>query len=120
MGQEKTVCRGLERAKTRLEGMRRIDPKLDLGGELSVKTVAAKVEVFEAKLAKYNALISQVNVLSNEIDSGDAELEELATRALAAVKGRYGEDSGEYEGMGAVRKSERKKPVRAKKETTPK
>jgi len=48
----------------------------------------------------------------NGLDVRESGLKDLNQRICAAVKTQFGPDSSEFELVGGVRRSERKKPVR--------
>jgi hypothetical protein len=100
--------------KQRIEGMKQIDGALDLGNGLSVSELEAKATARQERLDKYNALLVQAGMLSNELDEDEFASKEEGANILSGVKSRFGRDSSEVEAVGGKRLSERKKPVRKK------
>jgi phosphoribosylcarboxyaminoimidazole (NCAIR) mutase len=100
-------------AKVRLSGMKSLSETLDLGDGVSVASLEALGVEAAAKLAAYNQKLSEADTLANELNAIDKELKQLSSRALSKVAGKYGRDSSEYEAVGGVRTSERKKPKTA-------
>ena len=49
---------------------------------------------------------------TNLFDSHEQDIVDFNLRILAAVKATYGPDSSEYEQVGGVRRSDRKRPAR--------
>ena len=47
---------------------------------------------------------------ANKLAASEKTLQDLSERVLAGVAARFGKDSNEYEKVGGVRKSERKRP----------
>jgi hypothetical protein len=99
-----------DQAKVRVSGMKSISETLDLGDGVSVDSLSALSKKAEDKLKAYNQKLAEADTLANELDTLDKELKELNSRALSKVAGKYGRDSSEYEAVGGVRMSERKKP----------
>jgi phosphoribosylcarboxyaminoimidazole (NCAIR) mutase len=96
-------------AKVRLSGMKSLSETLDLGDGVSVASLEVLGAEAAAKLAAYNQKLSEADTLANELDAIDKELKQLSSRALSKVAGKYGRDTSEYEAVGGVRTSERKK-----------
>lgn len=63
---------------------------------------------------EYNGEVAALDDRQNRLGTRDRGLGQWNQRILAAVKGRYGGDSSEYELVGGVRSSERKKPTKKK------
>lgn len=109
----------IERAQKRLSGLESISPALDLGNGLTVPNYSAAIVSAVSKLDSYNTLLSTVDAALNDVQAQEKILRELSERMREAVGSVYGHDSNEYEKAGGVRKSERKRPVRKPKKTTP-
>ena len=97
-------------AKVRLSGMKSIEETLDLGDGISVASLDTLSKQADAKLAAYNQKLSEADTLANELDDLDKALKTFSSRVLSKAAGKYGRDSSEYEAVGGVRTSERKKP----------
>jgi hypothetical protein len=110
MGRQKKSSGALALIKRRMAGLATIEPALDLGGGISVASLSAQRDRLEEALGSYNDALAQLDAQLNVIEGIEADTSDLAVRALAAVAGRYGKDSTEYEKVGGVRTSERKKP----------
>lgn len=102
-------------ASERLNGIKTIDPDLDLGNDLTTALYKSKIDAIKASLDKYNSLLAQADEQANIFDNLEKELRDLNERFLLAVAVRYGKDSNEYEMAGGTRKSDRAKPARKKK-----
>ena len=100
-------------AQVRLTGMKSVSETLDLGDGVSVVSLDTLGNQAAAKLAAYNQKLAEADTLANELDQIDKDLKQLSSRALSKVAGKYGRDSSEYEAVGGVRTSERKKPKSA-------
>jgi hypothetical protein len=112
MARQKKLSEIIEKADQRLTALRAIDPKLDLGGGLTLTAFAAQVSAARAALDAYNNLLTQVDAAYNTFQSSEGSVNEFSQRMLAGVGSRYGKDSTQYEQAGGKRKSERKKYTR--------
>jgi hypothetical protein len=112
MGRKKRNSRTLEQGYVRLNGMKSIDPDLDLGGGLTVSAVEAAVGSLRAKLDSYNQKLSEVDEELLGLEGVESALKELNGRVLSGTGARYGKNSAEYEAVGGVRTADRKRPTR--------
>jgi len=102
--------------KRRLAGMTEINPKLDLGGGVSVASLTKGQDELQALMAKEDSLETQLVNVRIQIKDQTATMRDLNERALSSVLGKYGSNSGAYKQVGGTRRSERKKPVRKPKQ----
>jgi hypothetical protein len=116
MARKKKVFSHYQKAATRLSAMKSIDGKMELNNGLSVPMYEAAIDGFSAKLELYNTTLSTVDNMLNDVIKTELELKDLSERMLMGVGSKYGKNSNEYEMAGGVKKSERKKPVRKKKD----
>jgi len=100
-------------ASLRLTGMHEISPKLDLQGGVSVDSVSKASKQLSDLLAQHDATERELVGISVNIKEQTKVLNDLNQRVLTGVSSRYGPDSKEYKLVGGVRRSEKKKPVRA-------
>ena len=107
---KKTISKKLQLAQKRLDGMKSIDPTLDLGNGVSVTAFEASMKTSTDGIGEYNTMLSQIDQKGNDVDSSIKATCDLGGRALKGVEFKYGKDSNEYEMMGGTRTSERKKP----------
>lgn len=112
MSRLKRSSKELVKAQTRATNLLSIDPLLDLGSGLTLTAYQATIGALQAKLDRYNNLLSEIDALNNDVTAGEKQLAALSERMLEGVGVKFGKDSNEYEKAGGVRKSERKKPVR--------
>ena len=110
MSRQKRTSPILETAQHRLAGLRSITPAPDFGADLTISGFEAEINVVSEKVAAYNKLLSIVDQELNELEDLERPLGEKSGRFLAAVKGKYGPDSSEYEQVGGTRTSDRKRP----------
>jgi len=109
---KRTSTHVLERARHILAGLREINPKPDFGPGLTEAMFAAEVSGYTDDLAAYNSLLAEGDDKSNRLDDRRQRLHDFNQRIQAAVKALYGPDSSEFELVGGLRRSDRKKPVR--------
>jgi len=105
----------LEIGRQRLAALKEINPKPDFGPGLTLAAFEAAVEALRTRQDGYNGDVSSLDEQSNLFDAQEQQLSELNTRVLAAIKATYGPDSSEFEQLGGVRTSDRKRPLRTPK-----
>ncbi|MGD1899031.1 MAG: hypothetical protein ACFB16_19020 [Phormidesmis sp.] len=100
-------------AEERLHGMMAISTKLDLGGGCTTATMQAKINEVRDLLKAYHLILTQADDLSNKFEDAEKELAKLSKKVLKGVAVQFDEDSSEYEMVGGVRTSERKRSRRS-------
>ena len=63
MFKKKGICRPLEKAKVRLDGIQSIKTDLDLGTGFSTKGYQQKIAGLQQKISAYNSTLSNVDEL---------------------------------------------------------
>ena len=111
MARQKRTSKILDQAAQRADGLKTIDPALDLGG-VTLTEFNTRIGKLTTGISAYNALMTQLDTMTNDLKAQEIDLAEYSNRMLSGVATRFGKDSNEYEAAGGVRKSERKKPVR--------
>ena len=119
MARQKRTSQVLELARQRLAGLKAITPPAVLGGNLTVEGYETEIEAYSTRRDSYNSKVADLDDETNQLDDHEERLNELNVRILAAVKAQYGPDSSEFEHLGGIRTSDRKRPVRATKPTVP-
>jgi hypothetical protein len=104
--------------KQKIAGMKAIDQNFDAGNDVSLTTAEAMDAEAEAALEDYNSALATVDDKYNFLVAKDRQIRAFNGKVLPAAKLKYGSDSSEYEQLGGVRDSERKKPVRKPKPPT--
>ena len=112
MARRKRTSPSIEAAKARANGLKSIDPALDLGNSLTLTAFNETITSTETDLNDYNQLLSDLDAALNRLGQSEAALDTLSSRMLAAVGVKFGKDSTEYEQAGGTRTSERKSPAR--------
>jgi sugar phosphate isomerase/epimerase len=104
----------LETARERLAGLKSITPKPNFGPTLDLDQYEQEINNFNSTLDQYNATLTLLDTLQNDLGPKEANLREKNKRMLAATGALYGPDSNEYEIAGGTRASERKRPAKKK------
>src|SRR5262245_33856752 len=105
----------LELARQILAGVKQINPKPDFGPVLTAEMYEAEVNGYSQDLDAYNGALAAVDDTSNRLDDRKRKLHDFNLRIQAAVKALYGPDSSEFELVGGLRRSDRKRPARIRK-----
>jgi hypothetical protein len=108
----------LEIARQRLAALQEFTPKPDFGPGLTLEAFGAAVGALNAEQDAYNGIVSTLDDKTNLFDAHEQSLHDLSSRILLAVKAIYGPDSSEYERVGGVRLSDKKRPSREAKPKT--
>ena len=115
MSRLKRKSKVLETARQRLAGLKQITPKPTFAADLTPEIYEAEIKGVSDDQDRYNGVLAALDEQTNELEAREERLADLSQRILAAVKGLYGPDSSEYEQVGGVRRSDRKRPSRTKK-----
>jgi hypothetical protein len=100
----------LDKARTRLAGLKSIDAALDLGNDITLTVYEAEVVKTKEMIESYNVTLSTIDDLYNASLAQINVLKDLNERVLSGVLSKFGANSSQYEMAGGVRKSERKRP----------
>ena len=109
MGRVKRTSPITDKAEMRLQGLKSINPALDLGNGLSITAYEAIVDEAQGKQDAYNQLLSTVDEKLIGLKEVEKRLADFTERMLAGVAAKYGKDSAEYAQAGGTRKSEIKR-----------
>ena len=119
MARTKKNSKVIESAKVRLASVKSIDPNLDLGNGITVAKYETKTDETDSSLETYNTTLSLLDEQKNTFEVNEKDLNDYNERFLLGVGSKFGKDSMEYEKAGGTRKSERKKPSKAKNPANP-
>ncbi len=100
-------------AQRRLAGMKSINEQLDFGNGCSTATIEAKLDETRSKLELYNKILAQATAAINDFERCEKELANLSKKVLLGAAMQFDKESDEYEMVGGVRPSDRKRPKRA-------
>lgn len=100
MAFKKKESAALGTLKRRVDGMKQIDPQLDLGDGISVKECEAKLDEYEKLVDDYNALLSKADLMAVKIDAAEKDAREVSSRIMSLVKGKYGRSSEQVAAVG--------------------
>lgn len=117
MRRQKRNSRALTKAERRIEGLQMIHRDLDFGNGFSIADYNTKVQQLREKLAVYNQTKTMMEKTQNALVDAEKELNSYSEHMLLSVASRYGKDSDEYGMAGGTRKSDRRKPRPAVKQT---
>ena len=106
---KRTSSQTLEKARHVLAGLKQITPKPEFGPELTEVLFEAEVNGFTHDLEAFNSALADVDDQQNHLDDREQRLSDFTLRIQAAVKALHGPDSSEYEVIGGVRRSDRKR-----------
>jgi len=109
---KKSIPKDVQNAQQRVDGLKSIEPALDLGNGVSVATIEASIKKVTDGISDYNMRLSSVDQKGNELEVDTKAMNDLSSRALKGVEFKYGKDSDEYEMAGGTRTSDRKKSVK--------
>ena len=102
----------IDTAKNRLAGMKSISEKLDLGHGCTTAAVEARLKEARSSLENYNNLLAKVAAAGNEFERAEQALSDISKNILMGAAMKYSLDSDEYEMVGGVRLSDRKRSRR--------
>lgn len=100
MSRRKRMSAILQKPELRASSMISIQPDLDLGNDLTLETYWEAINELREKQKQYNALLSNVDSLYNELLADERALGEMSEHMLSRVKLKFGGDSYEYEMAG--------------------
>ena len=111
----KTTSPAIADGEQRIAGMKSIDPALDLGNGVTIQNGEKLLGDARKLLADYNSSLAASDGLLAGFEQKEKELKNFNAKVLPAGGLKYGKDSAEYEKLGGVRSSERKRAVRSRK-----
>ena len=118
MGRLKRTSKILDKAQTRLAGLRSIGGQ-DFGNGVTSEGFEDAVAATRQSLEDYNQALSTVDEKANLLADSERVLQDFAERVLAGVAAKYGKNSNEYEKVGGIRKADRKRPAARKSPAPP-
>ena len=108
----------LETAQRRVNGLKYLNPNLDLGKGLSLEQFATLADELDAKLTDYNDTVASLDSKRLDIEALEERLRKLSERMLTTTASLYGRDSDEYEMAGGVKRVSRKSTTPPKSTTS--
>ena len=114
---KKTTSLAITEAEQRIAGMKAIEASLDLGNEVSVTHGETLLRSTRTALEAYNTSLAVSDGLSNDFREKELALRAFNRKVLPSGGLQFGTDSSEYEKLGGVRDSDRKR--RSSKPKTP-
>lgn len=115
----KKATEEMRELRQKIAGMKSIDPNFDAGNGVSVEAAEALINEAEAALEDFNQSVATTDEKDNFFGGKNKQVRAFNKKVLPATGLKYGTDSSEYEQVGGVRDSERKKrTVKPKTPTT--
>jgi hypothetical protein len=108
----------LDSAELRANNLEAIDPKLDLGNDLTLANFKQVIADGRAKLNAYNQTLALADQQGNDVKAAERAANDYSKRMLRGIGAARGTNSSEYEMAGGTRDSERKKSTSKKKKNT--
>jgi hypothetical protein len=99
-------------AEALIAALRPLESKLDIGKNLTLQAYIAKTDATRGFLANVNTLIAQLETARNVFSTSEDELGDMSRRMRKGVLVQFGSDSSEFESVGGVRTSDRKRRSR--------
>lgn len=118
MGRKKRISKTLDKAGTRAAGLRSIGAQ-DFGNGVNSVAFEAAVTDTREKLDEYNQALSLADEKANLLSDSEKKLQDFSERILAGVAAKYGKNSNEYEKVGGIRKTDRRRRSARKAAPTP-
>jgi hypothetical protein len=109
MPRKKRESAVLKKAQKRLDGVRGLDPKLDLGGGLTVASYGKSIAELQGTVTAYNRVLSEADAMSVRLREQEKEMRELSDRVLSGVAACFNRNSEQYVAAGGKRKVDRKR-----------
>ena len=106
MARKKKKSETIRNAEARAEALGNIDPKLDLGKDLTLKDYTDKIGEARETLCEYNGLLSSADIALLKLKTQERELRDLSERMLDGVSSRFGKNSDQYQKAGGTRKDQ--------------
>lgn len=96
----------------KIAGMKTIDGNFDAGNGVTVAAAEALLARGETGLSNCNQSVAAADDADNVFAGINKEIRAFNKKVLPATGLKYGTDSSEYELVGGVRESERKRPTK--------
>ena len=109
---KRTSSQTLEKARHILAGLKQITPTPEFGAELTEALFEAEINGYTHDLEAFNGGLADLDDQQNRLDDREQRLSDFTQRIQAAVKALYGPDSSQFEVIGGVRRSDRKRRTR--------
>ena len=106
MARRKRKSDAVTGAQNRAEALAQIDPKLDLGKDLTLASYQGNIEETRTTLTQYNNLLTEADVTLVNLEKQERELRDLSERMLEGVSSRFGKNSEQYQKAGGTRKDQ--------------
>jgi hypothetical protein len=109
----KTNSKALDQVQLRLSTLKSIDPDLDLGGGLTIRSVSKLVENTRSEIDSYNTELSAMKQKYKDLRAKEGEIADLSDRIVDGIAFKFGRKSKEYEKIRSIRRNNRPRSKRA-------
>lgn len=98
----------------KIAGMKTIDANYDAGNGVTLRAAEELLARGETSMGNCNQAVAAADDADNTFKAVNKEIRAFNKKVLPATGLKYGTDSSQYELVGGVRESERKRPARKK------
>jgi hypothetical protein len=99
-------------AQLGIDKLRTFDPNLDLGNDLTLKSLTTTLEQTQAAIARHNAVAAELEKSGRMMREQEKQLATLLKRTILGVGAKFGDKSEEYSAIKKVWKlTRRRKPA---------
>jgi hypothetical protein len=103
----KTNSKALDQVQLRLSTLKSIDPDLDLGGGLTIRSVTKLVDSTRLEIDSYNTELSVMEQKYKALRAKEGEIANLSDRIVDGIAFKFGRKSSEYEKISSIRRNSR-------------
>jgi hypothetical protein len=108
----KTNSKALEQVQLRLSALKSIDPDLDLGDGLTIRSVSKLVQDTRSGIDAYNTEISGVEQKYKSLREQEGTIAVLSDRIVDGIAFKFGRKSDEYKMVSSIRRNNRKRSIK--------
>ncbi|MGC2237916.1 MAG: hypothetical protein WA584_17280 [Pyrinomonadaceae bacterium] len=105
----KKATKEMRELRQKIAGMKSINPNFDAGNGVTVEAAETLINETEAALEDFNKSVATTDEKDNFFGGINKQVRDFNRKVIPATGLKYGRDSSEYEQVGGVRDSDRKK-----------
>jgi hypothetical protein len=103
----KTSSKVLDQVQLRLSALKSIDPDLDLGDGLTIRSVTQQVQETRTEIDAYNTEASVIEQKYKTIREKEGAIANLSDRIVDGIAFKFGRKSNEYKMIQSIRRNTR-------------
>jgi hypothetical protein len=103
----KTYSKVLDQVQLRLSALKSIDPDLDLGDGLTIRSVTEQVQETRTDIDQYNTEASVIKQKYKTIREKEGKIADLSDRIVDGIAFKFGRKSDEYKMIQSIRRNAR-------------